>query len=226
MCGRFTLTTADELEERFGIISAYLPEQIETSFNIAPSQPVLSVIHDGKNKRMGHLRWGLIPRWAKDEKIGHKLMNARAETLAEKPSFKKPFQTQRCLIIADGFYEWKKRDGGKGKQPYRIHLKDEKYFAFAGLWEKWTPPTGEAVFSCTIITTEANELMNEIHHRMPVIINPKDEVAWLDPMQSNTNELQHLLRPYPAGDMQAYPVSSAVSSPKNNDPELIKPISI
>lgn len=220
MCGRFSLSKTDELDERFAIAQEFLPDEIEFSYNIAPSQPILTVIHDGKQRRMGHLRWGLVPHWAKDEKIGYKLMNARSESLAEKPSFKKPFQTQRCLIIADGFYEWKKE--GSQKQPYRMTIKDEKLFAFAGLWEKWVSPSGEPVFSCTIITTEANDLMQDIHHRMPVILKREDETIWLDPHQRDTSKLQHLLRPFPSDQMTTYPVSQAVNSPKNNGPELIK----
>lgn len=220
MCGRFSLSKTDEFDERFAIAKDFLPEEIEISYNIAPSQQILSVINDGKQRRMGHLRWGLIPHWAKDEKIGYKLINARAESLAEKPSFKKPFQTQRCLIVADGFYEWKK--AGSKKQPYRMTVKDEELFAFAGLWEKWISPSGEPVFSCTIITTEANSMMQDIHHRMPVILNRDDEAAWLDPKQTEASELQQLLRPFPSEQMRIYPVSQAVNSPKNNGPDLIK----
>ncbi|WP_280771156.1 SOS response-associated peptidase [Salipaludibacillus daqingensis] len=224
MCGRFSLSKIDGLDERFAIAQDFLPDQMEVSYNIAPSQQILSVIHDGNKRRMGHLRWGLIPRWAKDEKIGYKLMNARAESLAEKPSFKKAFQTQRCLIIADGFYEWKKQGGEK--QPYRMTLKDEEPFAFAGLWEKWRSPSGHQVFSCTIITTEANPLLRDIHDRMPVILKQQDEAAWLDPNQTDTSELEHLLQPFPDEDMTAYPVSQQVNSPKNNRPELIERISL
>ncbi len=220
MCGRFSLSKTDDLDQRFMITQDYLPKQINVSYNIAPSQQILSVIHDGTQRRMGHLRWGLIPRWAKDEKIGYKLMNARSESLAEKPSFKKPFQTQRCLIIADGFYEWKKVDGEK--KPYRITVNNEDSFAFAGLWEKWDSPSGQSIFTGTIITTEANEKMTEIHHRMPVILKREDEAMWLDPNQNETSELQNLLRPFPADKMTTYPVSQAVNSTKNNGPELIE----
>ncbi|WP_416147967.1 SOS response-associated peptidase [Salipaludibacillus sp. HK11] len=220
MCGRFTITTTKGLIDRFEIMKDFVPEQMETSFNIAPSQPILSVIHDGERRRLGHLRWGLIPPWAKDEKIGFKLMNARAESLAEKPSFKKAFQKQRCLIIADGFYEWKKISGEK--HPFRITLKSGEYFAFAGLWEKWNPPSGEPVFTCTIITTEANAMIEEIHHRMPVILRQEDEASWLDPNQKETSQLQHLLAPFPADEMTAYPVSQKVNSSRNDSPDLIK----
>ncbi|SES21372.1 SOS response-associated peptidase [Salipaludibacillus aurantiacus] len=220
MCGRFTLTSAEGLAERFNIIEDFLPEQLNISYNVAPGQPVLSVIHTGSERRMGHLRWGFIPRWAKEEKIGYKMINARAETLAEKPSFKKPLQTQRCLIVTDGFYEWKKTDDKK--QPYRLTLKDKGIFSFAGLWEKWQSPSGDAVFSCTIITTKANEVMQDIHHRMPVIIAQEDESAWLDP--ENSRKPEELLLPFPSDHMDIYPVSAAVNNAKNNSPDLIQPV--
>lgn len=224
MCGRFTLTSTEALDERFAVMTDMLPE-VTVSYNTAPGQPILSVIHDGKQRRMGHLRWGLIPRWAKDDKIGYKLINARSETLSQKPSFKKPLQFQRCLIPADGFYEWKQEKSAT-KQPYRMTLSNGAYFSFAGLWEKWQPPeTGQApVFTCTIITTEANNLLSDIHHRMPVILQPEDEQTWLDPSKTDPDDVSHLLKPFPSEKMIAYPVSKAVNSAKHNSRHLIEQI--
>jgi putative SOS response-associated peptidase YedK len=160
------------------------------------------------------VRWGLIPSWAKDAKIGNKLINARGETVAEKPSFRSAFRKRRCLIPADGFYEWKKLDGGK--QPHFIHLRDEEPFAFAGLWEHWTnPDDGEVIESCTIVTTEANALMRTLHDRMPVILPPADYDRWLDPATQDVEGLKELLRPYSSEEMTAYPISAYVNNPRH-----------
>ncbi len=181
MCGRFTLTaTIDVLLDRFDVESFLQEEEYFPSYNVAPSQSVLAVINNGKANRMGFLRWGLIPPWANDMSIGYKMINARSETLTEKPSFKNVYQKKRCIIVADSFYEWKRVDS-KTKIPMRIKLKSNHLFAMAGLWEKWKSPEGKDIFSCSVITTSANELVKDIHDRMPVILNPKDERTWLDP---------------------------------------------
>jgi putative SOS response-associated peptidase YedK len=225
MCGRFTLfADFNEIIERFAIMSAIEEELYNPSYNIAPSHSVLSVINDGQKNRLGYLKWGLIPPWAKDEKIGYKLINARAETLVEKPSFRDAFKKRRCLIIADSFYEWKRGSDDKTKLPMRIKLKDNQLFAMAGLWERWKSPLGKTVYSCSVITTAPNKLMEDIHNRMPVILSPKDEKVWLNP---NTNDLDHLhqlLKPLSEDLMEAYEVSHLVNSPKNNSPNLIQPI--
>ena len=169
------------------------------------------------------MRWGLVPFWAKEASIGYKMINAKSETLAEKPSFRKPFKEKRCLVLADGFYEWEKTDK-KNKVPYRFVLKNRQPFAFAGLWDVWKTPEGDTLLSFTIITTRANELMERIHDRMPVILNEKDEAKWLDPEFKDTDKLSSLLQPYPSEQMVAYKVSTIVNSPKNDTPSCIEPV--
>ncbi|MBP1944292.1 putative SOS response-associated peptidase YedK [Bacillus luteolus] len=224
MCGRFTLF-ADyaDIIERFSIQQGISIDEYEFSYNIAPSQTVLSVINDGKKNRMGFLRWGLIPPWAEDEKVGYKMINARAETLADKRSFKNAYKSKRCLVIADSFYEWKKHPD-KTKTPMRIKLKSSDLFAMAGLWEHWKSPKGESVYSCTVITTTPNELVKDIHDRMPVILKPEDEKIWLDPTITGSDRLGNLLKPLPEEYMEAYEVSSLVNSPRNNSPNLVQEI--
>lgn len=221
MCGRFTITiTMEELMEMFDLedlvgSSAFLPR-----YNIAPTQMIPAIIaHEGR-RRLGELRWGLIPSWAKDEKVGFQTINAKAETIAEKPAFRNSFQRKRCIIPADGFYEWQKN--GTVKTPYRIVLKDAPAFAMAGLYDTWTSADGTKVSSCTIITTTPNELMADIHNRMPVILHRQDITAWLDRSWQNTAELTKLLRPYEASAMRAYRVSPAVGNVRNDSPELIR----
>ncbi|WP_026567269.1 SOS response-associated peptidase [Bacillus sp. UNC41MFS5] len=224
MCGRFTLTaTFEEIIDRFEIQAFIEQENYEPSFNIAPSQAVHAVINDGKSNRMGFLKWGLVPPWAKDPAIGHKMINARAETLAEKPSFRKAFQKKRCLVIADSFYEWKRHED-KSKTPMRIKLKSDDLFAMAGIWEAWKSPEGKTLYTCSVITTGPNDLMKDIHDRMPVILKPDDEKIWLDPSGSNPNDLNKLLVPFDESLMETYEVSSLVNSPKNNSIELIQKI--
>ncbi|OEH94079.1 SOS response-associated peptidase [Bacillus solimangrovi] len=224
MCGRFTLfTNYEEIIKRFNIEAGITEDQYRISYNIAPSQPVLSVINDGHINRIGFLKWGLVPPWAKNEQIGYKMINARGETLTEKPSFRNAYKKKRCLIIADSFYEWK-RNEDKTKTPMRIKLKSGELFAMAGLWEQWKSPAGETIYSCSIITTKPNELVSHIHDRMPVIIKPNEEVSWLNPNNNDTDILNRLLKPYPAHLMEAYPVSTLVNSPKNNTLELIHKI--
>jgi putative SOS response-associated peptidase YedK len=224
MCGRFTLTaTFEEIIDRFDIQSFLDKENYAPSYNIAPSQSVLAVINDGTSNRMGFLKWGLVPPWAKDTSIGYKMINARAETISEKPSFRKPFQKKRCLVIADSFYEWKRHDD-KTKTPMRIKLKSDELFAMAGIWEGWRSPDGKILYTCSVITTGPNQLMNDIHDRMPVILKREDEPVWLDPNLSDTKVLNPLLVPFDERLMDTYEVSSLVNSPKNNSIELIQKI--
>jgi putative SOS response-associated peptidase YedK len=217
MCGRITLRVAPEaLASHFGVSKLdYLPR-----FNIAPTQDVATVRDSGEGRELAFLRWGLIPSWAKDTKIGTRLINARAETVAEKPAFRSAFKHQRCLIPADGFFEWQ-NDGGR-KKPHYITLQDGGLFAFAGLWEEWQPEGSETIRSCTIITTGANELVRLLHDRMPVILEPGDYAGWLNPTARPAEELLPLLQPFPSDKMRAYPVSSIVNSPRNQGPECVE----
>jgi putative SOS response-associated peptidase YedK len=224
MCGRFTLTaTFEEIINRFDIQAFLEEEKYAPSYNIAPSQSVLAVINDGKTNRMGFLKWGLIPPWAKDMSMGGKMINARAETIAEKPSFRNAFKKKRCLIIADSFYEWKRHED-KTKTPMRIKLKSDDLFAMAGIWEGWKANDGKVLYTCSVITTSPNELMKDIHDRMPVILKRNDEKTWLDPSISDTNHLKQLLVPFNGAIMETYEVSSLVNTPKNNSIELIQKI--
>jgi putative SOS response-associated peptidase YedK len=220
MCGRFALSSpAENIRKHFRLAEEI---NIQPRFNIAPGQMV-SVVREmskGGNELVS-MSWGLIPFWAKDRKIGYKLINARAETVHEKPSFKVSFNKQRCLIPADGFYEWKKMPGKSKKQPYYFHFKDSELFSFAGLWSTWTDRiSGEVVESCTIITTEPNMMVKEIHDRMPVIIQDHQHKEWLD-RQSSPAVLEKMLVPLDAGLMERYPVSDLCSKPINDSPECI-----
>jgi putative SOS response-associated peptidase YedK len=226
MCGRFTLAApAETLARQFE-----LPEVpvLEPHYNIAPTQAVAVVrLELDREERMLELmRWGLIPRWAKDESIGNKLINARAETVAEKPAFRDAFQKRRCLVVADGFYEWQVVPGQKRKQPYFFHLDGGGPFAFAGLWERWKDPAGNMLYTCTLITTEANDLVHSVHPRMPVILAPADYALWLDPSVAQPGRLQSLLRPYPPERMEAYPVGFQVNSPNSDTAECILPLAV
>jgi putative SOS response-associated peptidase YedK len=221
MCGRFTLTVDPaELQDVFG--DFIFPAQFAPRYNIAPSQPVLAIPNDGKNKADFFL-WGLIPSWSKDPSISNKLINARGETVAEKPSFRGSFKYKRCLIPADGFYEWKAQEGQKTKTPYFIHMKDRKPFALAGLWDEWHSPDGNVLRTCTIITTTPNELMADLHNRMPVILDKADFADWLNPMPQTSKDLLQLLKPFATDRMSAYPVSTMVNTPGNDRAELIAP---
>jgi len=223
MCGRFTLTVdPGEAQEVFSRFS--FPEKFAPRYNIAPSQPVLVIPNDDQNTA-DFFVWGLIPMWAKDPAIGNRLINARGETLAEKPAFRGSLKYKRCLILADGFYEWKGAPGRKTKTPFFIHMKDRKPFAFAGLWDSWNGPDGSLVKSCTIITTMPNELTAIIHNRMPVILHPREYAQWLDPQPQTPDQLKPLIKPFPAEFMNAYPVSQLVNTPANDTPELVLPVS-
>ncbi|MGG3498016.1 SOS response-associated peptidase [Peribacillus simplex] len=222
MCGRFTLfTDIEEIKDRFDIQGSF-DEEYQFSYNIAPSHSVLSVINDGARNRLGYLRWGLIPFWAKDEKVGYKMINARAESIAEKASFKNAYKKKRCLIIADSFYEWKKEP--ERKIPMRIKLKNHAPFGMAGLWESWKSPEGINIYSCSVITTVPNELMTSIHDRMPVILKPEDEKDWLNPSINDPAHLQQYLKSFDPEQMEAFEVSTDVNSTKNNSPNLIQQI--
>lgn len=226
MCGRFALISdTEQLVAEFGIAPesvAAMPESVPR-YNVAPTQPVAAIrLADGsKQRELTFFRWGLIPSWSKDPKIGSRMINARSETVAEKPSFRAAFKRRRCIIPADGFYEWQKVDGGK--QPIFIHGVDKRPFALAGLWEMWSDPEGSMLQTCTILTTRPNDMMAPIHNRMPVILEKEDYDMWLDP-GDNPQQALHLLRPYPAEKMAAYPVSTFVNSPRNDAPACIEPI--
>lgn len=226
MCGRYSLIAgADQLALRFDFEAAAL--DLAPNFNVAPTQSVLTVTAvaaaaaaEGPHHEAALMRWGLIPSWAKDKSIGYRMINARAETVAERPSYRTALQRRRCLVIADGFYEWQRE--GKARRPMRITLRSGEPFAFAGLWETWRDPDGDLIRSCTIITTTPNDLVSSIHDRMPVILPPDLEPLWLDPDVKDSAILSNILAPYPAEEMQAYEVSSLVNSPKNNTPDVIR----
>jgi len=216
MCGRFTLTIdINRVAKAFNVAPTV---QATARYNIAPTQEVVTVMRNGA-AHLDLLRWGLIPSWAKEESIGSKMINARAETLAEKPSFKRLLRSRRCLVVADGFYEWKQEQGGK--VPMYITMKDHEPFAFAGLWDMWKNPEGEQIRTCTIITTNPNDVVLPIHNRMPAILTPEAREEWLDPDLHDDNVLMHLLSSYPSDAMMARPVSRLVNNPKYDSPELI-----
>jgi putative SOS response-associated peptidase YedK len=219
MCGRYTLVNLKELTDLFPWVRDF-PDSVPR-YNIAPTQPILAIANDNPD-RAEFFRWGLIPSWAKDEKIGNQLCNARSESLAQKNTFKNAYKRRRCLIPADGFYEWKKIDA-KTKIPHYIRLRTGKPFAFAGLWETWHSPDGSEVRSATIITTDANSLVAQLHDRMPGIRKSEDYQRWLDPAETKLPDLDPLLKPYPSDAMETYPISTRVNSAKNDSPELIAP---
>lgn len=215
MCGRFSFSNLLALIMRFKI---NLPQEVKPRYNIAPSQEVLALVNDGGVQAVC-FRWGLIPFWAKN--IGPGLINARAETVDKKPSFRQSLKSKRCLIPADGFYEWK--EAGDRKRPYRITLKSEEVFSLAGLWDTWRSPEGETISSCTIITITANTLLKPIHNRMPVILSKKAEEVWLN-KNTDLSMLKSLLAPYPAELMESYAISTRINNPRNDDPDVLKPL--
>lgn len=220
MCGRYTQTLpAEKLSSEFRIPKEQLPP-IVPRYNISPSQPVLALFEENGKRKADFLHWGLIPSWAKEALSSYRTINARKETLTEKPSFRGPLRNSRCLVLADGFYEWK--EGPRFKQPYYVRLKSRRPFGFAGLWSEWASPDGAELRSCTIITTEPNGLLSRIHNRMPAIVKPTDRELWLDSANSDVRKLMGLLRSYPEEDMEAYPVSGLVNSPSNDDPACIE----
>jgi putative SOS response-associated peptidase YedK len=225
MCGRFTLRSpASVIAAHFGLFEV---PPFSPRFNIAPSQPVPVVRlrteeQSPPQREWVWLRWGLIPGWAKEESIGNRMINARAETVAEKPAYRAPFRRRRCLVVADGFYEWRQAD--PHKQPYYIRMRDHRPFAFAGLWDHWVGPQRGAIESCLILTTAANAIVRPLHDRMPVILAPAEYSRWLDPNVQEPAALTPLLDSYPAGEMTAYPVSARVNSPSHDDPSCIEPV--
>jgi putative SOS response-associated peptidase YedK len=220
VCGRFVRNSSTkEIAREFNIQEVAF--DFKPSYNIAPSQDVLLVINDG-HTRLIKSRWGFIPSWSKDPSIGNRMINARGESVSEKPSFKSSFNKHRGLVVADGFFEWRKE--GDVKIPVYVYLKSGKPFGMAGLYSYWISPEGEEICTSTIITTEANEKLEPVHDRMPVIIPKTQESLWLDPGMSKKDMLLSLLKPYPAEDMDCHDVSKIVNSPKNDSPDNIMPI--
>jgi len=218
MCGRYTIIAkAEEIEKRFDV---NVPETYTPTYNAAPTQ-ILPVITNHRPDGLSFFKWGLIPGWAKDPSIGSKLINARSETLAEKASFKNALKSRRCLVISDGFYEWK-RSTKKSKIPYRILLKSKELFAFAGLWEEYVDEEQNPVHSFTIITTEANKAISSIHDRMPVILDRESEKQWLSPEKGTAEQIE-LLKPLAEEKIATYTISQLVNNVANNDPQLIIP---
>ena len=220
MCGRFTLT-ANPTVVRDMFDLATVPENLEPRFNVAPTQPVAVITNEDASTLTYH-RWGLVPSWAKDITIGNKLINARAETAHEKPSFRTAFKRRRCLIPTSGFYECRKTGGSKA--PHFIHMQGQAPFAFAGLWEVWYSPEGDQLRTCTILTTSANELIAPLHDRMPVILDPADYALWLSPDELLVEELIPLMKSYDPNRMDFYEVSPLVNKPVFDSPELIAPV--
>jgi putative SOS response-associated peptidase YedK len=232
MCGRYTLfTPAAELAERFDVEP---PRDLQPRYNCAPGQE-LPVVVDEAPDEFRRLKWGLVPSWADDASVGNRLINARRETVREKRSFREAYESRRCLVPADGFYEWVETDGGK--QPYRVAFEDDRPFAMAGLWERWTSSTTQTgladfggggpdrdpdpVESFTVITTEPNDLISRLHHRMAVVLAPDEERQWLE---GDPEEVESLLDPYPDDELVAYPVSTRVNSPANDAPDLVEEV--
>jgi putative SOS response-associated peptidase YedK len=200
-----------------------LPETIRLPrYNMAPGQTLVTVLNDGKRHRVGEIKWGFVPAFAKDEKIGYSMINAKSETLAEKPSYKDSFRSRRCVVLADGFYEWK--TDGSSKQPYRFHMGEGTLFALAGLWTQYVKEDGSKLFTCTIITTQANEDLADLHDRMPVILEGEDLSTWLNPNATDLQALTKILKPFPGGRLVRYPVSNLVNKPQNDSPDCIKPL--
>ena len=222
MCGRFTLIMGpDGLKLVFGNFEFPIP--FAPRYNIAPGQDVLVLPNDGERSARS-FRWGLVPSWAKDPKIGNRLINARAETLEQKPAFQMAYEKRRCLILGDGFYEWRKESGGNPKTPIYIRLKSGKPFAFAGLWESYRTGDGNILHSCVIITTEPNDLLKEIHNRMPAILEADSYEQWLDPDYYRPEGLRGLLKPYPSEKLRTHPVSRQVNDFKHDTPGNIEPL--
>ncbi len=220
MCGRFEIhSTLEIIAKVFGIDS--ITFDYEPSYNVAPSQDILLVVNDGK-RRLIKSRWGFVPSWSKELSAGYKMINARAESVAELPSFQQAFQNQRCLVVADGFYEWKKE--GAKKRPFYIRLKNGQPFGFVGLYNIWKSPEGEQIYTSTIITTDANEIVQPLHDRMPVIAYPDQYDLWLDPSIHDKTLLRNILKPFPSEELEVYEVTPNVNSPKNNAPENIQRI--
>lgn len=241
MCGRYTVSSPIEViadlfdialgeESGQGVLPGLHPR-----YNLAPTQeaPVVRVLEPGGERRLDLLRWGLIPYWAKEASIGNRMINARAESAAEKPAYRWVFKKRRCLVVTDGFYEWKKLPGAKGekggksagaKQPYFIHRKDRQPFGFAGLWSRWKSPEWPEIETFTILTTDANAKVSELHDRMPVILDRSDYGLWLDPAVEDAERLQELLVPMAGDELEAVPVDRRVNSPAYDAADCIEPL--
>lgn len=229
MCGRYTLTDlGEELLRQFQL--PLLPPDYRPRYNIAPSQQVPVIVSVDGQRRIGMMRWGLVPSWAKEPSIGHRMINARAESVAEKPAFRTALRRRRCLIPADGYYEWQVRNGRK--QPVRFVGARQRVFAFAGLWESWQPPAANdgaqeppsRLVTCTIITTAANDFARQVHDRMPVILPPEAYALWLDPKVQDPEAVLPLLTAPPEDALRAYDVSTLVNSPANDVPACVEPL--
>ncbi len=224
MCGRFTNKAKPEQIKAEFKVGAKNPNLFQTRYNIAPAQMIDVVFEPETERILSQLKWGLVPSWSKDASTSKGLINARAETLTEKPSFREAFKSHRCIIPASGFYEWQKKGTG-AKQPFYFYLNDKEVFGFAGLYEEWLDKqTGELLETCTIITTEANEVLKPVHERMPVILRAENYDEWLDSKGKNTDKLQKLLVPYSADEMDSHAVSKSVNVPDTDSDELIKPM--
>lgn len=217
MCGRFSnRSSAEKIKKEFKVEEV---PSIEVRYNIAPTQKILGISQESDEREAVLFKWGLVPSWAKDPSIGARLINARSETVHEKPAFRESFKRRRCILPADGYYEWQKTGGRK--QPYYFTLRAERPFGFAGLWDRWKSPEGEVLETCTILTTEANETAKAIHERMPVILSPSDYDLWLDEDLRKLELLTELFRPYPSGEMISYPVSTLVNNVRVDRADLI-----
>ena len=226
MCGRFSISLSKEEVARY-LKDEYAIDELKDGiifprFNIAPTQMVLTVINDGKKYRSGMIKWGFVPSFAKDENASFGMINAKAETLREKPAFRTALKTKRCVILADGFYEWQKSN--QSKQPMRIQVKNQKIFPMAGLWSTFVRPDGTKLYTCTIITCEANDLMKNIHDRMPVILDKASEKIWLNPQEDNPDTLSSLLIPFDSNQMTYYKISSLVNNASNESKDIINKI--
>jgi putative SOS response-associated peptidase YedK len=216
MCGRYVLSAEpQQVQQEFNLSST---PTLAPRYNIAPSQPVAIITNEAPDE-LTIVKWGLVPSWSKDPKIGYKMINARSDTAHEKPSFRAAFKRRRCLIPVSGFYEWTTVDGAK--QPHYIYVKDTDVFSFAGLWEVWHSPDGDEVWTCSILTTDANDTIQKLHHRMPVILDGDNRDFWLD-NDSEVDELRMLMKPYDENKIDYYPVSKAVNSPHNDNPTLVE----
>jgi len=211
-----------DLREAFPALAS-IPANLAPRYNIAPTQPVAVIIDQGAYS-LKFFVWGLVPNWAKDPSIGNRMINARSETITSKPAFRSAFRRHRCLIPADGFYEWQKDLAANKKTPFYFSLKSRQPFAFAGIWDTWSSPDGSTLSSCCVITTQPNDLVAAVHNRMPVILPPAAYELWLNPVESRTEVLLPLLKPYAAAEMQAYPVSRLVNTPANDSPECVHPV--